>query len=70
MRYDFKGGDMVERLDRAIYWVCGGFSRLVIAGLLYGLLYGADRPTLAAGAAFAMIVFGFGRLVRYVLAGE
>ncbi len=65
-----RGGDaMAKRLGWALYWVAVGVA-ILVASVGVVLMLGADMIGPIICAVIAVLVWGLGRLVRYLLAGE
>ncbi len=60
---------MAERLGWALYWVAVGIT-ILVASVGVVLMLGADMVGPIICAVIAVLVWGLGRLVRYLLAGE
>ncbi len=64
---------MAERLGWALYWIACGLAVLIALGGTGFLFFGTEPILRAIGAIIvvvAALVWGLGRLIRYVLAGE
>ncbi len=69
-----EGNGMLARLGNVFYWLSTGLAVLfALAGVYNAIIGGTNNEwwqPLAVGAAFAIVFWGIGRAVRYVLAGK
>ncbi len=65
---------VLARLGNVLYWLCTGVAVLSVLGGVGGAIFGGTNiewwQGFAAGAAVAIVFWGIGRAVRYVLAGR
>ena len=70
---EIKPPTMQERLGNLLYWLATGISALAAFWLIFGIISGPGDYGWGAHltfAIFAVVVWGVGRVARYVLAGR
>jgi hypothetical protein len=60
---------MLERLGNVLYWTCCIFAGLSVAAGL-AILFGTEPAFAIAFEVGALLIYGVGRAVRYVLVGR
>lgn len=60
---------MIERLGYVLYWFCCIAAALCIAAGV-AVLFGTEKMWMILFAVLALICYGIGRAIRYVLVGR